>query len=298
MKRRYCAIFLALAVAMLFTAGCGKSKADKYTYRQEGIAALEAEKFEEAVEAFDKAIQSSSGFVGKFEIDVLRYRAEAEYQSGSFEDAIASYTALLKADKERAEYLYLRCSAYAALDKLEEAVADYDKASLLDSKGNGKSPGVDVALLSLGTAYENEEDYDKAMSLYNQAVAAGMQSGEVYNRMGLCKLDEGSYEEALSYFELGRQTGDEDSLPRLIYNQGVTYEYMGDYKNALQCLTDYKEAYGGDPVTDKELAFLKTRVFGDAQQSQGESESSSETETTAAPENSTQSQESSTLAAS
>lgn len=293
MKRRYCAILLVLAAAVLFTAGCGKSKADKYTYRQDGITAMEAGKYEEAVEAFDKAIQSSSGFVGKFEIDVLKYRAEAEYQSGSFEDAIASYTALLEADKEKAEYLYLRCSAYAALDKLEEAVADYDKASQLDSKGNEKSPGVDLALLSLGSAYENEEDYDKAMSLYNQAVAAGMQSGEVYNRMGLCKLDEGAYEEALSYFALGRQTGDEDSMPRLIYNQGVTYEYMGDYKNALQCLTDYKEAYGGDPVTDKELAFLKTRVFGDAQQTQAETESSGEAETGETAESSTQSTESS-----
>lgn len=289
---------MAFAAVGLLLTGCGKSDGDKYAIRDKGIASLEAGSYKEAIASFDEAIQKSSGFVGKFEIDVLKYRAEAEYQNGDYEDAISTYTALIEVDEERPEYLYLRCSAYAGLDRLEEAVADYDRASELEGKSNEKSPGVDLALLSLGTAYENEGDYDKAMSLYNQAVAAGMQSGEIYNRMGLCKLDAGAYEEALSYFEMGRRTGDEESLPKLIYNQGVTYEYMGDYKNALQCLSDYRDAYGGDEVTDKELAFLKTRVFGDAQQTEtsGEETTASGEETTASGEGETQPDESGTSA--
>lgn len=296
MKRNVRGMLLVFAAVGVLLTGCGKDDVDKYAIRDKGIASLEAGNYGEAIATFDEAIQKSSGFVGKFEIDVLKYRAEAEYQNGDYEDAIESYSALIQVDGERAEYLYLRCSAYAGLDRLEEAVADYDKASELEGKNSEKSPGVDLALLSLGTAYENEGDYDKAMSLYNQAVAAGMQSGEVYNRMGLCKLDAGAYEEALSYFEMGRRTGDEESLPKLIYNQGVTYEYMGDYKNAFQCLSEYRDAYGGDDVTDKELAFLKTRVFGDAQQTAASGEETTEADegTTAAGEGSTAAGESET----
>ena len=78
---------------------------------------------------FDGQVQMPGGKIGEFEIDVLKYRAEAEYKLGDYGAAAHTYDVLLEVDKEQPEYFYrsaltkaLSGDAQGALDHYLEGV--------------------------------------------------------------------------------------------------------------------------------------------------------------------------------
>lgn len=251
-KARLAAILLA---GIMLATGCKGGDENKHAYREAGIEKIAAGDYEGAIQSLDEALQKSSGYVGKFEIDVLKYRGEAEYRLEDYVAAAHTYDTLIQADEERPEYMYLRGICRAAQGEWEGALEDYTRANAKDKE----APGAKEALEAVGAALETADQLDKAMVMYQQAVADGMQSGQVYNRMGLCKLKEKEYDEALGYFELGLKTGDEKVAAELAFNRAVAYEYKGDFAQALTYMQEYETTYGPDENAEREIAFLKTR---------------------------------------
>lgn len=245
---------LLLAGIILIT-GCKGGDDNKYAYRETGIEKLAAGDFEGAVQSLDLAIEKSSGRVGKFEMDVLKYRGEAEYRLEDFKAAADTYDVLMQVDGEKPEYMYLRGICRAAQGQWEGALEDYTKANVKDKE----AAGAKEALEAVGAALETADQLDKAMVMYQQAIADGMQSGQVYNRMGLCKLKDKEYDEAIGYFELGLKTGDEKVAPELAFNRAVGYEYKGEFALALTYMQEYETTYGPDENAKREIEFLKTR---------------------------------------
>lgn len=243
-------------IAGMLASGCGDKGPSKTEYRIEGIEKLESGDYAGAIDSFELAIEKSGGAVGKFQIDVLKYRGEAEYRLNDYEAAAHTYDVLLQLDDKNPEYRYLRCMSYAMAGNLDKALEDYTGQA---GDGKERSPLADTALLVLGAALEEQGDTGKAMTLYQEAAALGVINSELYNRMGLCKLKEKSYEEALAYFNQGIQAGDETILPSLKFNQAVTYEYQGEFSKALEAFEAYVSAYGSNEEADREIAFLKTR---------------------------------------
>ena len=121
------------------------------------------------------------------------------------------------------------------------------------------SPDTAQALLILGQMLTSQGRIDEAMDLYQQAVNGGIKSGEIYNRMGLCQLEAGDYDEALRYLELGVQTGDGAAMEKLLRNQAAVCEKKLDFARALSILEQYAAAYGATPEIQKEIDFLRTR---------------------------------------
>lgn len=236
--------------------GCGKSE-NRYTYRDAGIEALNAGDYETAIVSFDKAIEASNGLVGEFDLDVLKYRAEAEYRAVDYKAAADTYGVLIEVDEERPEYLNLRCVARAQTGDWTGAMEDYNRAKELDTEKN--APGRTEALLAAGASLEQQGATAEAMALYSSAEAEGVESAELFNRMGLCKLGEDDYEAAITYFNRGLAAKDADLVPELLFNQAVAYEYQGDFIKALELMQQYVEKHGSDEEAEREIAFLKTR---------------------------------------
>lgn len=94
-----------LAALSIFASGCFGGGKEKYTFRENGIDLLEAGDYEGAIQAFDQALEASDGMVGNFELDILKYRAEAECGTGDYEAAANTYAVLNQVDGERPEYL-------------------------------------------------------------------------------------------------------------------------------------------------------------------------------------------------
>ena len=263
----------------------------KRQFRDTGIEQLNAGSYNEAVQSFDEALKSSDGLVGTFEVDVLKYRAEAEYKAEDYSAAAHTYEILSQVDEPRPEYQNMQNILYIKAGELDKAMAAYQEAygpdagakdgsDKKDSKNSKTDAGNESSnvnpgdgspvgntalsnqvtiLLSLGQALTEAERFDDARMLYQQAIDGGIQSDELYNRMGLCELEDGNLDQALSYFDAGMQMPDEGARQKLLYNRAAVYEQKMDFATALELLETYTASYGTTPEVEKEITFLKSR---------------------------------------
>lgn len=260
MRGRKLLIAGALVLTAALSGGCGRSK-EETELRKTAIEQMDAGNFEEAISTFDLALKEADGKVGEMELDILKYRGEAEYKFGDYDAAAHTWDVLLQVDKEQPEYLYARSMAYSGAGKVSEALADYEKASEMEKKMNRNVAGKSDALIAVGKACMAAGDSDQASALYENALKDGSigDSAEVYNTLAMARMEDGMYEEALSFLEAGIRTGEEAVMPDLLFNQGVAYEYLSDFKRALEIFEQYELAYGPSEEAQKEIAFLKTR---------------------------------------
>ncbi len=252
-KYRYLAIWTAV---VLLLAGCASK--EKYDLREDAILRMDAGNYPAAVELFQEALEKSDGLVGSFEIDVLKYRAEAEYRMGDYGAAAETYDTLWQVDgeKEKTEYLS-RCCAMLLLDgQLDEAKERYQ--ALYDARQPEDEETVEL-LLELGAALREAGRGSEAVELFQQAVDDGVQNGELYNQLALNELEFEEYDQALAYIEKGLAAGG-DAREKLLYNQAVVYERKLDFAGALRALETYAGEFGSSDDVEKEIAFLKTRT--------------------------------------
>ena len=87
-------IAAVLFAAVCIGAGCGAKKDNSQeVFRQYGINCLNEGKYEDAVTAFQKALDQSVGGITEVELDTCYYKAEALYKSGDTEGALEVYNA-------------------------------------------------------------------------------------------------------------------------------------------------------------------------------------------------------------
>ena len=107
MKKRIISVLLATVFA-LSVIGCGtKDTKEQDAYRQYGITCMESGKYEDAVKAFQNALGESIGHIGEKELDICFYKAKAQALDGKTKDALATYNAIIKYNKDARAY-YLR----------------------------------------------------------------------------------------------------------------------------------------------------------------------------------------------
>lgn len=254
MKKAKLKLTVLLTVFILIT-GCSGASKEKYAFRTTGIEQLNAGDYDAAIQSFDQALEKSRKLVGDFEVDVLKYRAEAEAGAADYEAAAHTYEVLCQVDEERTEYLYRMSMLHGKTGKLTEALDEYKKA--YEKKSD--EPEAKQALLIVGQALTDAERFEEAKELYTQAMNGGAESGELYNRMGICELDAGNYDQALEYFEKGMLMGDKNCRGELLYHQALVYEKKLDFASALGYLETYAAEFGTTPEIEKEIAFLRTR---------------------------------------
>ena len=100
MRKRIISVMLA-AVLALSLGACGKKDTkEQVAYRQYGINCLEIGKYDEAIQAFQNALDQSLGKVGEKEIDICFYKAEAQSLNGATKDALDTYNAINDNNKD------------------------------------------------------------------------------------------------------------------------------------------------------------------------------------------------------
>lgn len=244
---------------ILLISGCGRSQEEKQL-RLAGIEQLDQGNYEEAIASFEQALKAADGKVGNMELDILKYRGEAEYKSGDFLAAAHTYDVLIQVDGQLPEYLYGRSICYAGAGQLEEAGADYTQARNMDVQMDREVSWNMEALLALGKGYQAAGENQKAADLYDSAIAGGaIASAEMYNVLGAAQIEAGMYDKALQLLDQGIALGDQEAMGDLMYNKAVALEYSGEFSRALDLFLQYKASYGSDEKLEKEIAFLSTR---------------------------------------
>lgn len=120
MKKRIISVMLATVFA-LSVIGCGtKDTKEQDAYRQYGITCMESGKYEDAVKAFQNALGESIGHIGEKELDICFYKAKAQALDGKTKDALATYNAIIKYNKDARAY-YLRGDLYMDMGEEKRA---------------------------------------------------------------------------------------------------------------------------------------------------------------------------------
>ena len=137
-------------------------------------------------------------------------------------------------------------------------LGDYNNAKgCLESANNAK--GDPNVILYLGRTYEALGDKSYAASLYSSYLKDFPEDANICNQLGLCQLDNGEYQEALSAFQQGIAVPNNEMMQSLKYNEIVAYEYLSNFKQASLLMEAYLKEYPTDEAAKREYIFLKTR---------------------------------------
>ncbi len=235
--KRFASIVMLSALCITLS-GC-ESKEKKETkgyYRQYGINCIEDGQYEEALEAFQKALDLSVGKVGDLELDICFYKAEALYKSGDVTGAVEVYDAIINYNDDPKAF-YLRGCLYFGQGQSEQGIKDLSTA-----------------------AHKADTDYDLYIGIYQTLKAYGMEED------GLKYLNEAlnfKGEKAYDNMQKGRITflmGDNEGAKELLlkavngkeqkayYYLSEVYDALGDSQAADASFQSYLESGLADSI--------------------------------------------------
>jgi len=182
--KKKAAVFVLISCLL---SGCGRVTKEAAAARENGISLLEAGDYEGAIGQFEFAI-GQAGKVTSFEIDVLKYRAEAEYGLKDYQAAAHTYDVLNQVDEETAEYCYLGALSLAKAGAVTEALVRLEEGKALDT--TFEKPGYGNAMAALAEAYLSAGDKEAADEIYRELIALGKADTEIYNRLMIAEMEQ------------------------------------------------------------------------------------------------------------
>ncbi len=239
---RYKALLTVMlaAMGMCHLAGCKDQEAleNQQAYRQVGMNKLSEGNYEEAVEAFQKALDQSNAVVTDMEIDICYYKATAQYKGGDAKGALETCKALIDYNKKDYKAYYLRGCIYLKEEDRENAMKDYRKA--FETSGNDYEMYVSVyeSLKNAGWDSEAEEVLAAALKLKADKPEEYRERGHIY-------LLQGDYENAKK--ELDKAINGDD-VKALLYLAQV-YDAQGDSSQAAALYESYISKNNSDVST-------------------------------------------------
>lgn len=242
MKFRKIKIYGLLAGGMILAgtaAGCGnkKDRENQEAYRQIGINNLEQGKYEDAAEAFQKALDQSLATIGAEELDICYYKAQAQYMAGDVEGALETYDALIAYDKKNADAYYLRGSLYLLEGESKKALLDYAAAVENDDTN------YDLYI----QAYSDLADAgftDEAKQYLEAALEVSGKDAEDYAMRGKAYALLGEYDKAAEQLDKALELKSDDAL---LYRAQV-YEAQGDSDKAQPLYEEYVKTNKDNPA--------------------------------------------------
>lgn len=217
------------------------TEADAWFLR--GTVKLELGNYEGAMADFDKAISLNSKDYGRLIsiYQVLEQNGYKEIGQEYLQKAMEDSSSMTDYELGRISY-YLE---------------DYATASTHLERAREK--GDEETMLYLGRTYEALGDYNYAASVYSTYLTEHNDSEQIYNQLGICRMQMGSYQEALSAFQAGMSVEDNSMLQTLQFNEIVAYEYLGEFKKAAVLMENYLKTYPDEEAAIRENSFLQTR---------------------------------------
>lgn len=250
MKRRnkLVATLLLFGISVNTMVGCGqnnKADTEQDAYRKYGIICMENGDYEEALVAFQKALEQTKGKVNNMDIDVCFYKAQTEYLLENTNDAIDTYTAIINYNDSPRAY-YLRACVYLKEGDTKNALADMKVAS-----ENAKND-YELYIAMYDTMKDNNLA-DEGKEFLNNALDNKCKTGEDYLNRGRIYELLGSKDEAIDHYEKSIEEGE----LRGNYYLGRMYFQADDDETAekyIKAYVDSKEATSDDLCKIGELA--------------------------------------------
>lgn len=226
------AVVLTLSSMLMFSMGaCAqKDRKEQDAYRQYGITCLENGKYEDALTAFQNALDQSLGKVGEREIDICFYKAKAQMASGDVSGALETYNAIIDYNKDARAY-YLRGNLYFDQGKSEEACLDYEEAMKKNPKNYELYIGIYQSMKEHDMEAEGQKILNKALEIKGDKPEDALFKGRI------CYLLNDT-ENAVAYLTKAK----EGEIPLASYYLALTYEEGGETEKAKACVKEYLDS--------------------------------------------------------
>ncbi|WFR59367.1 tetratricopeptide repeat protein [Anaerocolumna sp. AGMB13025] len=225
------------------------NKNNKLAYRAKGITYFKSHDYKKAIEQFDKALAINE--LRDLDMDILSYKGNSQAKSGLFDEAVKTYTDLLKSNPSDAYTYYSRAYGYRMLKSYDKSQADYDKAIKLDNKNYDYYFGKYFLLIEKG-------DKDNAEAVLK--MASNIKGTNQEDNFNLAKVHYymGNYEDAIREFSEAFKNGFAESY----FFLGSIYEQKEDYDNAVYNYSMYikEAAYIPSAAVYNQIAYSLIKV--------------------------------------
>ena len=273
-----------------FNAALEEKEDERLVCRGMGLAYMGLSKYEDALAYFKNgqtqdALQSYDAILAlrPKEIEAYYLRGYVKLCGGNFESAKEDFDKTISLEPQNYDrliqiYNALMDNGYREVGKEylqqviannEKSISNYDLGRIyyyLEDYESAKNYLSQVkissdyeASLYLGRTYEALGDYNYASSIYNDYTLNDQSKAEIYNQLGLCRMQMEEYELALMAFQSAMNIEGNEMMQTLKFNEIIAYEYMKEYKTAAALMSDYLKTYPDDEAAQRENLFLKTR---------------------------------------
>ncbi len=247
-NKKLLGIVLGTLLAVSITA-CGYSEEEEAS-KQQGIELIGSGDYSDAVDAFNDALSKAGGMVQDEEIDIVYFKAAAQFLAGDIEGSIQTYTDLINFNEKNVDGYYLRGLMYVKAGNIDNAIADFDVAVKMDSTGYER-------YLRIYSALSNAGDQDNANRYLDLLLQVDATTGEAYEAKGQALEIRGDYETAKTNYEKAVGKGLTDAYIGLARVSGL----LGDQ----DAVTDYLEKFQSSAEMNSE----SYNVVGELALSQG-----------------------------
>lgn len=235
--KRLCEVLL-LAALCITLSGCDSEETQntKTAYRQYGINCIEEGKYDEALEAFQKALDLSVGKVGETELDICFYKAEALYKSGKVTEAVEVYDAIIDYNEDPQAY-YLRGCLYFGQGQSELGIKDLSTAANKSDKDYELYIGIYQTFKAYGMEDDGKKYLNEALNFKGEKAYDNMQKGRITFLMG----DNEGAKELLQKAVDGKEQ-------KAYYYLSEVHDALGDTQAADASFQSYLESGLADAV--------------------------------------------------
>lgn len=244
--KRFLYMTTILTATLLICTGCGSARKEaQETYREQGIAYLESGDYENALKAFQNALDQALGEIGEMELDICFYKAKAQYLSGDEDGALETYSAIIAYNNNSKAY-YLRGNLYlaksrvkaqrvdessdepSAAEYLSMALSDYESAVKYEKSDYDLYIGIYDSLVAYDKEEKAEEYLSKALEIFGNSAYDKMKKGWITFLLGENEQAVTLLKEAVEGQELESH-----------YCLAEVYLAMGDTENATLSMNAY-----------------------------------------------------------
>jgi tetratricopeptide (TPR) repeat protein len=217
---------------------------DALTWNDEGNACFSRGAFNDAINAYNKAIQLDPTFGVPYSNLALTYMNQ-----GHFAEAVLLYKKsieLLHSDTEKAVCWNALGNAHRCLKDYRSAVTAYQKAAQLDAVTAGirdraeqfeseERPHDAQGWNSLGELFARTGSNSEAINAFRRAVEMEPRNGRAYGNLARTLVSQNKYQEAIPLYQRSIDLLQDNKEKAAAWNRlGNVYRKLNDYDNAIK----------------------------------------------------------------
>ena len=223
-------------------------------YNSLGLLYASRQKHQEAIWAFQKALDLDAGCAEAFYNQALSLTAQ-----GRLNEAIDSYTNAIRVRPDFQEAYYNLGNLYKKKGFNDKAVKNYSIAVKLQ-------PDSPAAYNNLGICLNTLKRFEQAVDSYIKAIGMKPDYAEAYNNLGLTLQDQGYWAQAVEKFETAITLKPDHS--GAYYNLGFALNELGEfdgavmnYRRSIQLKPDFADAHSNIGAILKTEGKIEDAIF-------------------------------------